>query len=323
MTNQSETNPMAGMDYEINTTIEHFTKSNNGLTNEYIFDNKAQDAIVIGYLRINFSTFPEMYKSLDEIIDTISLSYYLGGSLHHVVKIDLDLLECFYQDDIRYEIVKNKIINFTRMSYIPIYWSSYKISGGYDKMITLPTRTDSKIQFTLRMECRVDMPIELCYDKLSNPKHEYIPDFIQPYCEYTSYSVVDCIGNDVININVGNKKDEINKVIMDMGQDYNSGINQINNSSFVLFKINDYTVQDRFLILPIWELEINNYNIQINFNSNHFVQKIKVTLMKNKDMVFDDGYLLDDEGNKLKFEMDQNYVFDGIQDDQIGLFIEL
>lgn len=256
---------------------------------EHIFDNSTQDAIGQFYLTINFSGIPNKYKCITEIIDRVELGYYLKGKYNNAIKLTaIDLLFIYNNsaDSRRCEILLKHMLNFDGMCYIPILFD-------HNNMFYLPTPKESPIKFTIRMISKVDITINIIYNKIFCDNQNYNDHYMQKFFVYERLELSTITETDVHALG------------------YDGYMVKLDDSHNMLY-VNPYLYPPNLGFPPEY-IQIDDILFDIK---KHFIltdgkpfRNYEVIAFKKKQLVFLNGYLLDDNGSKIIDEDDENIQF--------------
>jgi len=302
-------------------------------TNSYTFDNTEQDGIIIGCLSMDFTGIPNNYKCITDIIDRVDICYYLGDDVITLITItSYDLLIMY--DSIqgpKAEALK-KILNFNTRCLVPLTFSHNMDSGG----IYLSTPNDSPINYTIRIRPKIDIQIKFSYTQMTSESHQYEDYFVQGYIEYKEIDVsLLSDGIDKIVINPFLQIDFIG-VIIDLGPDGSAvrDIDEIHECHFNYYN-GIYAYKK---MKPTEYFSIYSGSVMVNSRFIHIMHRVGLVVVLNKPLEFDkvrisyfkkrqlkfiNGYLVDENGNKIERKMNDDDIIYDIENNTIKLSIEL
>lgn len=269
----------------------------NGLTYEYIIDNKNQTSISNFYINIDFRNEENKYNSLDQIFYSFEFGYYFKGQYKSIVHL-LPLILMYKYEKLEYtlsDIIKNKMINYNAISYIPLQFFDNK--NDY-----IPTNDDSSIIFSIKIMCKVKLPLKLYY---SFSNIEIPPIYSIDYFEYSLLK--DITIDSETKIIRPNKyiPGSIFEYIIDFGKKINNDIKTINGGQPDSLQ---YILCHKY------------YIPEIILNDNHSIKTYKIFSRIKKNLNFIDGHITDGN-NKLTLKDDD--VYNGLDNDNIKLTIDI
>lgn len=290
-------------------------------TNCYTFDNRGQDGIIIGYLTMDFRDVPNKYKCITEIIDRVEIGYHLGNDIINLITMtSYDLL-------IIHDSVKGpkgdalkKLLNFNARTFVPLMFNH---SGYNDNRLFLSTPDDSPIKYTIRVVPKIDIKIELSYDKIAVESHEYIDHFVQEYIEYEEVASLSD-GIDKIVIQPCIQLEEYDGVIVDLGSDGNVdddivGINEYPSPVYYATSYTNAKMGSRLINTGYQDPMRGIRSIQFN----KLLKDVRVLGYKKKKLEFMNGYLVDENGSEIEYKINNDNVLNYLERDAITLSIEL
>lgn len=270
----------------------------NGLTYEYIIDNKKQPNISNFYINIDFRNEEHKYNSLDQIFYSFEFGYYFRGQYTSIVNLLPSILMYKYEklDYNLCDIIKNVMINYDAISYIPLQFFDNK--NDY-----IPTNDDSFVIFSIKIMCRVKLPIKLYY---SFSNIEISPTYSIDYFEY---SLLKDITIDTETKVIRPNKyipESILEYLIDFGKKINNDVKTINGGHH---HSSQYILCHKY------------YVPEIILNDNHSMKTYKIFSRIKKKLNFIDGHITDGNNNKLTLKDDD--IYDDLDDDNIKLTIDI
>ena len=297
--------------------LTHRVGTNNESIFEHIFDNIEQDGVIIEYLHMKFTNNDNKYKCITEVIDRIEINYNLNDITTNIITMtSKDMLYLYDFEG------SNKGDIFRRMitkGRFPLIFNN----NPSHALTYLPTPDDSSISYSINVICKIDTTIDIRYTQLTSESHQYTEKFVQEYHDYKQMESLHWQATNYEYIELPILEYESDGFIVDLGKDGNIltdvwKINGLVTSKYYKWKFGHSPSNSRYIHIKDPSTE-NFVILQVT----NLIDEYKLASFIKRQLVFIDGYLLDEAGNKLQNVIVQDDVLDGLDKDIIGVAIEL